>query len=111
MKTFPDVSGRTSTIPSTSVKNEFGRVLDQVLQGRVVVITKHDTPKAVMLSVEEYAALTSASRPDLDALTDEFDAMLARMQSTKARTGMKAAFNASPKKLGKAAVTAARKRA
>jgi putative transcriptional regulator len=40
----------------------------------------------------------------------EFDALLARMQTLKARKGMKAAFNASPSKLGRAAVKAARTR-
>jgi hypothetical protein len=45
-----------------------------------------------------------------NALTAECDALLARMQNAKARGGMKAAFGASPKQLGKAAVAAARKR-
>jgi hypothetical protein len=43
-------------------------------------------------------------------LNGEFDAMLARMQTPKARAGMKAAFAASPKELGKAAVAAARRK-
>jgi len=46
----------------------------------------------------------------LEDLNAEFDALLARMQTAKARAGMKAALNASPKRLGKAAVAAARKR-
>ena len=46
----------------------------------------------------------------LDAQNAEFDALLARMQTAKARAGMKAAISASPKQLGKAAVGAARKR-
>ena len=45
----------------------------------------------------------------LDALNAEFDALLARMQTAKARAGMKAALNASPKRLGEAAVAVARK--
>jgi hypothetical protein len=40
----------------------------------------------------------------------QFDALLARMQTPGARAGMKMAFDASPKQLGKAAVAAARKR-
>jgi hypothetical protein len=43
-------------------------------------------------------------------LSNEFDALLVRMQTTAARVGMKSTFNASPKQLGKAAVAAARKR-
>jgi hypothetical protein len=45
-----------------------------------------------------------------NALRRESDALLARMQTRKSRRGMKSAFGASPKQLGKAAVAAARKR-
>lgn len=99
-----------STIAATEVKNEFGRVLDMVIRGNVVVITKHDAPKAVLLSVEEFNALTSANESKLETLSDEFDALLDRMQTPKARAGMRTAFDASPKQLGRAAVKAARKR-
>jgi hypothetical protein len=43
-------------------------------------------------------------------IKQEFDALLARMQTSKARRGMKAAFAASGKRLGKAAVAATRSR-
>jgi antitoxin Phd len=99
-----------SRVTATDVKNEFGRVLEQVIQGGIVVITKHDEPKAVLLSVREFQALTNAGRIKLDTLSGEFDASLARMQTQAARDGMKAAFDASPKQLGKAAVAAARKK-
>lgn len=102
--------GATSSVTATDVKNEFGRVLEKVIQGGTVVITKHDEPKAVLISVNEFNALSNANRVKLDTLSDEFDALLARMQTPAARTGMKAAFDASPKQLGKAAVAVARKR-
>ncbi len=38
----------------------------------------------------------------LDNLATEFDALLASMQKSKARKGMKAAFDASPAQLGRA---------
>ncbi len=41
---------------------------------------------------------------------NQFDGLLQRMQAPKARKGMKAAFNASPAKLGRAAVRAAAKK-
>jgi antitoxin Phd len=100
----------TTSVTATDAKREFGRVLETVLQGSVVVITKHDAPKAVLISVDEFDALSSASEGKLDTLSQEFDALLARMQAPAARAGMKAAFDASPKQLGKAAVAAARKR-
>ena len=81
-----------------------------VLRGGAVVITKHDAPKAILLSVDEFNALTRTTETRLDSLSADFDAMLARMQTPRARSGMQAAFGASPKALGRAAVTAARKR-
>jgi prevent-host-death family protein len=99
-----------STVTATDAKKEFGSVLERVVRGGVVVITKHDTPKAVLLPVEEFNALARAAERELDTLSEEFDALFARMQTPKARAGMRAAFEASPKQLGKAAVAAARKR-
>jgi antitoxin Phd len=99
-----------SSFTATDAKKEFGRVLEMVIQGGVVVITKHEAPKAVLLSVDEFNVLARASERKLDTLSAEFDALLARMQTPKARAGMKAAFDASPKELGRAAVAAARKR-
>jgi len=97
-------------ISATEAKNRLGEVLDNVIQGGMVLITKHQTPKVVLLSMDEYDALSRATETRLDTLNGEFDALLARMQTAKARAGMKAAFNASPKQLGNAAVAAARRR-
>jgi hypothetical protein len=47
----------------------------------------------------------------LIVLSDEFDALIESMQTPRARAGMRAAFEASPKQLAKAAVEFARKRA
>jgi prevent-host-death family protein len=98
-------------ISATEAKNEFGRILETVIQGGKVVITKHNSPKAVFISMDEFNALSNAHRAELEILSGEFDRLLARMQTPAARTGMNAAFHATPKELGKAAVTAARKRA
>lgn len=98
------------SITATDAKKQFGRVLELVLRGGAVVITKHDAPKAIVLSMEEFQALTRPAASSLDSLTGEFDAMLARMQAPRARTAMRAAFGASAKELGKAAVAATRKR-
>ena len=99
-----------SSFTATDAKKQFGQVLELVLRGGVVVITKHDAPKAIVLSMDEFDALTQGAASRLDSLSADFDAMLARMQTPRARAGMKAAFGASPKELGRAAVAAARKR-
>jgi antitoxin Phd len=98
-------------ISATEAKNEFGRILERVIQGAKVVITKHGSPKAVLISMDEFNALSNAHRAELETLSEEFDGLLARMQAPAARAGMNAAFHATPKELGKAAVAAARKRA
>lgn len=95
---------------ATEAKNEFGRVLDEALRGETVVITKHDTPKAVLISIDKFNALKQAPQLKLNTLTSEFDALLSQMQTDKARGAMERAFNASPEELGKAALAAARKR-
>jgi len=100
----------TPCISATEAKNEFGRVLERVIQGSVLFITKHGAAKAVLLPVQEYNALSRAHEVQLGNLATEFDDLLLRMQTAKARAGMKAAFHASPKQLGKAALAAARSR-
>ena len=97
-------------ISATEAKNEFGRILETVIQGGKVVITKHDSPKAVLISMDEFTALSNARRAELETLSEEFDGLLARLQKPAARAGMNAAFHATTKELGKAAAAAARKR-
>lgn len=103
------LSGKAQ-VTATEAKNSFGLLLEKAIQGDVVVITKHDSPKAVLISVDEYAALSGAPQAQIDSLSAEFDAMLHRMQRPGARRAMQNAFHASPKQLGRAAVAAARKR-
>jgi antitoxin Phd len=99
-----------SRVTATEAKNEFGRVLERVIRGEKVFITRHDRPQAVLISVEDYDALASSGKSSLNTLTEEFDSLLARMQRPGQRTRMRAAFAATPKQLGAAAVKAARKR-
>lgn len=98
------------TVAATKVKNEFGAILEKATHGGAVAISRHNTPKAVLISYDEFQSLVSARSHTLDVLGSEFDALLLRMQTPKARKGMKAAFNASPTQLGRAAVKAASKR-
>jgi antitoxin Phd len=98
------------TVAATRVKNEFGQILEQATHTGAVAITRHDTTKAVLLSVAEFESLVNARSRTLGVLGNEFDEMLAGMQTEKSRKGMKAAFNASPDQLGRAAVKGARRK-
>ena len=106
---FPG-SARLAQASATDAKNEFGSWLEKAIRGDVVVITKHGAPKAVLLSVDEYQALAHAPEARIERLSAEFDGLLERMQTERSRRGMRSAFHASTKQLGKAAVAAAAKR-
>jgi hypothetical protein len=64
----------------------------------------------VLLSKAEFEALSRTGDVDSDALDREFDAMLARMQTSRARTAMRRSFGALPDEVGRAAAAAARRR-
>lgn len=98
------------SMTATEVKNEFGRALEQALRGKPVVITKQHKPKAVLLSFEDYQALSQPENDVLAELRAEYDARLETMQTPKARRAMDAALRATPRQMGQAAVKAARKR-
>ncbi len=97
-------------VTSTEAKNRFGQVFDAALEGAVVIITKHATPKAVLLSYDAYLALTQPVSGKLDELRSSFDEMLARMQLPEVQAGTRGGFRATPTQLGKAAVASARRR-
>lgn len=99
---------RYTKVAASEAKNQFGQVLESALRDGAVVITKHDTPKAILLSIEELEAI--AARSQLDTLTREFDAKYVRMQKPSFAKAMDGAFAATPKQLGAAAVKAARKK-
>lgn len=97
-------------IPASEAKNRFASVLECVSKGQQVFITKHNSTKAVVMSVERYRLLSAATTSLLDKLTAEFDARFERMQTPAVRLGMQKAFDATPDKLAKSAVKAARAR-
>src|SRR4051812_1185405 len=111
--TFHNRPGELVEIPevaATQAKNPFGDLLDHVAASGAVAIPRHDVPKAVLLSYEEFESLSSMRSETLDALSTKFESLLQRMQTPAARKGMEAAFKATPAALGRAAVKAARRR-
>jgi antitoxin Phd len=95
---------------ATDAKNNFRELLETALRDGAAVIKKHDVPKAVLLSWDEYNSLAAPRRNQLETLTAEFEDLLARVQAPASREAARAAFDASPAELGAAAVRAARKR-
>lgn len=82
------------------------KVTSTVMAKGAVVITRHDEPAMILMSVDRYLKLEQAAEPNLDALTRQFDDMLARMQGAQAAQRMADAFAMTPQELGKAAVAA-----
>jgi PHD/YefM family antitoxin component YafN of YafNO toxin-antitoxin module len=83
------------------------KVTSAVMTHGAVVVTRHDQPAMVLMSIDRYLALEQAAEPDLDALTQQFDDLYTRMQGEPAARAMEDAFAMSPAELGKAAVRAA----
>lgn len=103
-------TAKTSSVTATEAKNQFGQLLERAIKGERVYITRHEAPKAVLISVNDFQALSAHATTTLDSLSGEFDAVLSRMQAPGAHAAMRAAFSASPEELGIAAVEAANKR-
>jgi prevent-host-death family protein len=99
-----------AAVPATRFKNELAAMFERVALGEPVAITKHDRPKAVLISYEEFEALMRERLAGLDELEKQFDALLAGMQGPKARAAMAAAFDAEPTRLKRAAAKAVPKR-
>lgn len=97
-------------LPATEAKNRFGALLDKVMAGGKVAITKHEEVRAVLLSAREYEALLANQHDSLAALHGEFDELVERMQAPRARKAGRSLFDATPRSLGRAALTAARRR-
>jgi antitoxin Phd len=109
--TFRNRDGKLVDVPTvaaTRFKNQFGAVFEQAALGGAIAITKHDTPKAVLMSIAEFEALTTSREPALDELSERFDELLERMQQPAAKAALASAFDATPAQLGRSAVKAAR---
>ena len=94
-------------VSATKLVAGMQKVTSAVMAHGAVVVTRHDEPAMVLMSIDRYLALELAAEPDLDALTKQFDDMFARMQGDEAAEAMERTFAMSPAELGKAAVRAA----
>jgi antitoxin Phd len=98
------------TITATELKNATADVFDQVAARHAVAITRHDKPRAVLLSVEQYQALTG-NQPDwLESLHAECRQMLDAMQGPEQRAAAEKLFRATTEELGDAALRGAQQK-
>jgi len=96
--------GEAAHMTASEAKNGFGRVLDRVAKDGAVVITKHDRPDAVILSMDAYQRLVEPKPPGVDVLTAEFDALYERLQRADTAQKIEAVFALDPAALARVAV-------
>jgi antitoxin Phd len=97
------------SVAAEDLKNAPGAVLDEAAAGRAVVVTRRSTPRAIILSIEDFKALARDRSPDLGELEGRFASLVASMQTKESKEAVAALFEASPRELGQAALAAARK--
>gem|GEM_PF-5715064 len=100
----------TQVLPATRAKSSFSKVLQDVEKGARVVVTKHESPSAVVVPYKEYEALQAQTERALDRMRARFDTLVAEMQKPAFERGVDALFNSSSEELGQTAVQAARAR-
>lgn len=100
----------TVSIPSSIVQNEFGRVLDQAME-RDIVVTRHEVPRAVLVSARRYQQLVGRESSAMQSLQSTFDALYDRMQTPRFKAAIERGFRATPAQMGHAARAAAKRKA
>lgn len=91
------------------LKNSTADVLDRVAAGAAVAITRHDKPRAILVSIEHYERMAGSESNLLNELQEEYRGVLEKMQSPEQKATAKRLFQATPEELGAAAVRAAHK--
>jgi prevent-host-death family protein len=99
------------TVTATELKQSTADVLDQVSAGKAIAITRHDKPRAVLISIEQYKELTDGQSGWLEDLQAEYRGMLDSMQAPEQKAAAQRLFEATPEELGVAAVRGAQRRA
>lgn len=100
--------GKLPRVSATKLVGGMQKVTGAVMAHGAIVVTRHDEPAMVLMSVDRYLQLEQAAEPNLDALTRQFDEMFSRMQDADTASNMADAFAMTPEELGEAAVRAAR---
>jgi prevent-host-death family protein len=94
---------------ASEVKSHWRAIVAEAEARGEVLVTSHDRPVAVVLSVERYAQLkgTALTADPLEKLRVEFDGELARLRQPEAADKLRAIFASSPEEMARAANAAA----
>jgi antitoxin Phd len=111
MKTPPEpidpILGELRVFDSSTVKNAFRDVAAQAAKG-AVAISRYGRPELVIMPAGEYVHLEKLRRTPLDALSGQFDELVAKMQTANSKNAVQTLFGATSADLGKAALDVSR---
>lgn len=108
MSTTPSLQNDVE-ISATDFKKRFGKILEDVAHGRTARIIRHGRRDDALVLIREDALQALRSGTPLDTLRDQFDQLVARMQTPKARRAAASIGKASTKALGAAALRGAKR--
>ena len=96
-----------SEVTASILKNKFSEVA-RLASAAPLAVSRHHRREFVILTAAQYEELQQSRRAPLETLAGEFDQLVAKMNTPKARRATASLFAASGKALGKAAVNAHR---
>lgn len=111
LEQFGKLTGKQhSRRPASDVKTSWREIVNEVNTVGEVIVTNHNRPEVVVVSVERYAKLRSdaAANDPLETLRAAFDRELAVLQDSKAAGKLRRAFASTPREMALAANTAAK---
>jgi len=100
LASLPDIS-------ASDLKNKFSEVARRAAR-EPLAVTRHKRREYVILTAGQYEELQQSRLAPLDGLSAEFNELVARMNTPKAKLATAAFFSASSKALGQAALKARR---
>ena len=95
------------TVSATRLVAGMQKVTSAVMAEGAVVVTRHDQPSMVLMSIDRYLKLREAAEPDLEHLTRQFDDLYVRMQAPGVADEMEDVFGLDSSGLGDAATRTA----
>lgn len=96
-----------SEVTASVLKNKFSEVA-RLAASAPLAVSRHNRREFVILTAAQYEELQQSRRAPLETLAGEFDQLVAKMNTPKARRATASLFAASGKTLGKAAANARR---
>jgi PHD/YefM family antitoxin component YafN of YafNO toxin-antitoxin module len=94
-------------VTASVLKNKFGQVASLATTAPLAV-SRHHRREFVLLTAQQYEQLQQSRRAPLEALTAEFDQLVTKLNTPKARRAADSLFAARGPALGRAALKARR---